>query len=125
MDPELPVLDREQADMLMVGEDEEEVRELAAELLGLFLSESEEAFAELEDLCRANERALLRQKAHFVAGSAGNLGLSRLNAFLRGIECAIDEGRLKELSGCPAAIREELGQACETFRREFGVPEPG
>jgi len=114
-------MDREQIDMLLMVDDDEDPTSLVRELFTLFREESDEKLAGLSAVCNANDAASLRKIVHFVAGSAGNLGLSRLSAFYRAIECAIDEGKLTDLTHCEAPILREYENACEAFCRELKV----
>ena len=65
--------------------------------------------------------AQLRNVVHFIAGSAGNLGLARLAAFYRAIEFALDEKRLTDLSSVEAPIRREFECARDAFRDNFNL----
>lgn len=56
---------------------------------------------------------------HFVAGSAGNLGLARLASFYRAIEHAIESGQLTELFTAAEPIRSEFESASVAFWAEF------
>ncbi len=121
-DPELPVLEREQLEMLlMVDEDEEEGLALVREIFGLFQTESADRLFELDMVCQRNDLDALRKIVHFVAGSAGNLGLARMCGFYRGIEQAIDTGTLTDLGSCAEPIRVEFKNGCEVFKKEFGL----
>ncbi len=118
-DESLPLMDREQIDMLIMGDEGDEDMTLASELFDLFACESAAKLEALPEVCAAGDGPQLRNIVHFVAGSAGNLGLARLAAFYRAIEYAIDEGRLTDLSNCEAPIRSEFDAAREAFRADF------
>jgi HPt (histidine-containing phosphotransfer) domain-containing protein len=121
-DQTTPVMDREQIDMLlMVDDNEEDSTALVRELFDLFQGESAEKLESLDEVCAANDGDELRQLVHFVAGSAGNLGIARLSVFYRGVEQAIDEGRLTDLSGCAAPIRTAFEDGCKAFGAEFVI----
>lgn len=120
-DHTLPVMDREQIDMLMMVDDDEDPTALVRELFELFQQESTEKLNTLEAACAANNAQDLRKIVHFIAGSAGNLGLARLCGFYRGVEQGIETGRLPELSHCAAPIRDAFDGACAAFRDEFSV----
>jgi HPt (histidine-containing phosphotransfer) domain-containing protein len=120
-DAELPVMDREQIDMLLMVDDGEDSTSLVRELFQLFNSESAGKLDNLDVVCQANDLTGLRRIVHFIAGSAGNLGMARLCAFYRGIECAIDENRLTDISNCADVVRTEFKNACEAFIQEFGL----
>jgi len=119
LEPGLPVMDREQIDMLLMVDDGEDPTALVRELFHLFVAESEEKLAGVSEVCAANDLPELRKIVHFVAGSAGNLGLVRLCRFYREIEHAIDDGRLKTIANCERPIRSEFVKAVEAFRVEF------
>lgn len=121
-DQATPVMDREQIDMLlMVDEGDDDSMALVRELFDLFQGESAEKLKSLDGICAANDCAELRKVVHFVAGSAGNLGLAQLSLFYRGVEQAIDEGTLTDLSQCPPPIHAAFLSACEAFSSEFGL----
>ena len=121
-DPELPILERQQLEMLlMLDEDEEEGLALVREIFGLFQTESSERLIQLDEVCQRNDLDALRKMVHFVAGSAGNLGMSRMCGFYRGIEQAIDTGTLTQLENCAAPIRVEFKYGCEVFKEAFGL----
>lgn len=118
---DLPVMDREQIDMLLMLDDDDDSSQLVRELFVLFKDESAEKLKALESVCDSGDADTLRKIVHFVAGSAGNLGLTRLSQFYRALEAAIDTGALTDLSQCAAPIRSEFVDACEAFRKEMCV----
>ena len=122
-DTESPVLDREQIDTLLMADDDAESKALLRQLYDLFREEGEEKLEGLDAACSANDLAALRKIVHFVAGSAGNLGLVRLSRFYRGVEHAIDNGTLTDASACEVPLRQEFDTACASFRREMGLDE--
>ncbi|MDQ8193092.1 Hpt domain-containing protein [Coraliomargarita sp. SDUM461004] len=115
------VLDREQVDMLFMCDEGEEDQELARELFGLFVSESEAKLAALSQVCAQGDRAHLSNIVHFIAGSAGNLGLARLAAFYRGVEHAIDDEKLTDISDIEPALRGEFELACDAFLTGYNL----
>jgi HPt (histidine-containing phosphotransfer) domain-containing protein len=121
-DRSIPVMDREQIDMLlMVDDGEDDSTALVRELFDLFQGESADKLKDLDTVCAANDTEELRRMVHFIAGSAGNLGLARLSRFYREVEQAIDESRLTELSSCAKPIRTAFEEACAAFGAEFGI----
>lgn len=116
-----PVMDREQIDMLLMTDDEEETSSLALELFGLFKTESDVKIAQLEQVCRERDGDALRRLVHFISGSAGNLGLMRLNAFYRGIEQAVDDGVLEDYEACARLIPQEYELGCKEFSQTLGL----
>lgn len=120
-DTESPVMDREQIDMLLMGDEDDVESSLARELFELFVTESAEKLDALPEVCAQGDALKLRNIVHFIAGSAGNLGLARLAAFYRAIERAIDEGALTEISDCEPPIRQEFEYAREAFRANFNL----
>lgn len=120
-DTSAPVMDREQTDMLLISEDEEESDSLAHELFALYETETSQRLAGLFQICCERDSDELRKLVHFIAGSAGNLGLARLSAFCRGIEHAIDEGALEDYEACAELIPREFKLSCEKFSKELGL----
>jgi HPt (histidine-containing phosphotransfer) domain-containing protein len=122
-DESSPLMDREHIDMLLMGGEDsvEEDNALTRELFLLFSNESEAKLETLTDICASGDLRQLRNAVHFIAGSAGNLGLCRLLAFYRAIERAIDEGDLTDISECEPAIRREFEIGRDAFRSEFNL----
>ena len=121
-DQSIPVMDREQIDMLlMVDDGEDDSTALVRELFELFQGESADKLKSLDSVCAANDADELRKIVHFIAGSAGNLGLAYLSGFYRGVEQAVDEGRLTELSLCAEPIRTAFEDASKAFGAEFEI----
>ncbi len=112
-------MDRDHIDMILMVDEGEDPNSLIVELFDLFTGESSRKLQTLDAVCEVNDVLELRDMLHFVAGSAGNLGLARLCAFYRGIEQAIEEEELTRVSGCASLIRAEYELACEAFRQAF------
>jgi len=119
-----PIMDSEQIDMLLMAEDGDEASSLASELFVLYYNESMEKLKSLPGICEKRDAEALQRLVHFIAGSAGNLGLMRLSAFYRGIEQAIDAGELEDYDACAVAIPQEFQLSCQSFRERFGLKEP-
>lgn len=117
----VPVMDREQIDMLLMAEDEEVSTSLARELFDLYAAESKEKLSELNQICQDEDSDALRKLVHFIAGSAGNLGLARLSSFYRGIERAIDAGELEDFDACARLIPQEFELSCKSFVETLGL----
>ena len=120
-DGNCPIMDREQIDMLLMNDEDDMDTELAGELFELFESESMAKLDALPKVCEQGDALALRNIVHFIAGSAGNLGLARLAAFYRGIERALDEESLTDLSACEQPIRLEFECARDALRAEFNL----
>ncbi len=114
-------MDREQIDMLIMGDEGDVDTDLASELFELFQTESTAKLDALTEVCAQGDALALRNIVHFIAGSAGNLGLARLSAFYRGIESAIDSKALTDLSACEEPVRLEFFCARDAFRTEFNL----
>ncbi|ADE53268.1 Hpt domain-containing protein [Coraliomargarita akajimensis] len=118
-DPNLPVIDREQFEMLVMPDEGDEGLELIRDIFGIFTREGDDKLEQLDAVCAANDLTELRKLVHFIAGSAGNLGLSRLCAFYRAIEHAIDNEQVRDVSGFADAVRSEYALACEAYKAEL------
>lgn len=118
-----PLVDREQLDSLLVLSDVEDAAQLAAEFFSLFQSESERRFADLDGACDSNDITLFRKIIHFVAGSAGNIGLNGLMELYRMVEKDIDSQNISDVSEAAQAVRALYEKSCEAFKSEFGEPE--
>lgn len=120
-DEQALVMDREQIDMLIMSDEGDADTSLARELFELFATESAAKLDGLSEICASGNLEKLRDTVHFVAGSAGNLGLARLALFYRGIEQAIDEGALTDISGVEGVVLNEFDVAREAFRADFDL----
>lgn len=120
-DREAPLVDSEQIDMLFGDPETGLDTTLMRELFELFQTELTSKLDTLTDLCAKGDVDALRQVVHFIAGSAGNLGLARLCAFCRGIEGAIDDRSLVSIADCEKPIREAFAESCEAFRQELDI----
>lgn len=118
-DASLPVIDREQLEMLLMADEGEDAKGLVREIYQIFRDESDEKLTKLEAISAANDHLELRNLVHFIAGSAGNLGMLRLHAFYRGIEESIDTQKLNEVAPLVDAIRSEYTNACEAFEQDL------
>lgn len=120
VDTNEPIVNREQIEMLQMVDDEDGSGEgsLVAELFALFQEEAKEALGKLPAICAQNNLAELRKIVHFVAGSAGNIGLHRLNHYYRNIEETIDTGKLQDLSGADAPILEAYEASVDYMRKQ-------
>ncbi|MEM7789812.1 MAG: Hpt domain-containing protein [Verrucomicrobiota bacterium] len=119
-DTSLPIIDLEQLEMLvLVDEDDDDSHALVRELYDLFRSESKGKLDGLASACQSGDAPAVRKIIHFVAGSAGNLGLARLCAFYRGIEKAIDLETISDLHLLIGPAVEEFELACEAFSASF------
>lgn len=114
-DTTAPVVDREHIDMLLGAEGEEDSGALAHELYELYVTDGMEKLGNLERICRERDSAELRKLLHFIAGSAGNLGLMRMSLFCRGIEKAIHEGVLDDYEACAKLLPQEFDMSCQGF----------
>lgn len=118
-DQDLPILDRAQFEMLVMGENVSEGLELAREIFSIFAEESAAKLAELDSVCASNDLARMRYIVHFIAGSAGNLGLARLCGFYRGIEQALDHQQIDSILDFAEPIRAEYEVAHTAYEQEL------
>lgn len=118
-DTDLSVIDRDQLEMLLMADEGEDAHALVTEIFEIFKAEGREKLQNLEVVCQTKSLAELRTMLHFVAGSAGNLGLLRLHGFFRGIELAIESGRFDPPENCASIIRAEFDAACLAFGQEL------
>lgn len=114
-DRSAPLVDREHLDMLFTLDEDENSSAFAQELLALYRTEALEKLAGLERICRDRDAVALKKLVHFIAGSAGNLGLIRVSVFCRGIEEAIREGVLQDYEACAKLIPYEFELSCQAF----------
>lgn len=81
----VPLIDREQFDMLVLtGEDD--AANMLAELLDLFTAEAEPKFVDLAQAAAKMDRIPCNRIAHALAGASANLGCLRLSKLCREYE---------------------------------------
>lgn len=119
-DSDAPLVDREQLDMLLMLDEDDNSSALVKELYVLYRTEAIEKLVELERICRECDAAALKKLVHFIAGSAGNLGLIRISVFCRGIEQAIRDGVLEDYEACAKWIPHEFELSCRALEDFLG-----
>ena len=120
-DETCPIMDREQIDTLILGDEGNADTALARELFDLFVNESAAKLEALPAACAQGDLLELRNIVHFIVGSACHLGLVRLAAFYRAIERAVDEQQLTDITEVAAPILREFELAREAFRADFNL----
>jgi HPt (histidine-containing phosphotransfer) domain-containing protein len=119
-DASVEVVDQEQLELLTMAA-EEAGPEFWEDIIGTFESEIGPRFGLIEQACASGDATNLRKSIHFIAGSAANLGLSRLSALCRNIENAIDAGRFEDYEACAEAVRWEYDNALEAVRKSLAA----
>lgn len=76
-DTSLPLIDKDHLE-LIVGPDIEGAKELLEDLVALYTEENEPHLEELGESIAGNDTEACIKHSHFIAGSSGNMGLSRL-----------------------------------------------
>lgn len=117
-DRETPLIDRERVDSLFMDDDG---LDFAKRLLDLFIKECRPKLDDVPSVCEQNDLSGFRYIVHFIGGSAGSLGFSRMCALYRGIEEAIDAGSLEDLSQCGAPVLEEFEIGIAAFRADLNL----
>ena len=120
-DETCPIMDRNQIDTLILGDEGNTDMTLLRELFDLFVNESATKLEALPAVCAQGDVQQLRSIVHFIDGSACHLGLVRLAAFYRAIERAVDEQQLTDITEVAAPIRREFELAREAFRADFNL----
>ena len=118
-DESCPIMDRNQIDTLILGDESNVDNTLVRELFDLFVNEGAAKLEALPTVCARGDLLELRNIVHFIVGSACHLGLVRLAAFYRAIERAVDEQRLIDITEVEMPIRREFELAREAFRADF------
>lgn len=116
----LPIVDREQFDMLvMTGEDA--AAELIQELLDLFRQESAPRVDLLRQALSAKDTQSIVKHAHSIAGASGNLGAYRLSQLCRQLEVEARQGFSPAVLLIGAHVRTEFDRAIRTFDEEIAA----
>jgi two-component system sensor histidine kinase/response regulator len=102
----LPVIDRARLDKVCMGKPE-----MAREFIGLLIEEVAPIISALPALLSAADNAAVRQGAHTVRGTAGNVGAAQLEAAALLLERTAAEGGAREalaeqLEGLAGALAE-------------------
>ena len=118
-DETCPILDRDQIDTLILGDEANADTTLVRELFDLFVNEGATKLEALPAVCAQDDVQELRSIVHFIVGSACHLGLVRLTAFYRAIERAIDEQQLIDITEVEGPILREFELAREAIRADF------
>lgn len=113
---ETPVTDVEQVELLTMAA-EEAGQEFWDDLIRTFETEVAPRFSEIRDTAQTKDAQGLRRIAHFVAGSAANMGLLRLSTLCRNIEREIDDQRFKAWEDVMPQVQREYEAALEAIRR--------
>ena len=117
---EIPVLDREQFDMLVeTGEDE--AAEMLGDLVSLFEEESGSQLQALMATAKQGDRERVARFAHALAGAAGNLGGLRLAQAARFVENHVQSFSADELNQAVVRIRELYDMTIQVFKREIAA----
>ena len=118
-DETCPILDLDQIDTLILGDEANADTTLVRELFDLFVNEGATKLEALPAVCAQDDVQELRSIVHFIVGSACHLGLVRLTAFYRAIERAIDEQQLIDITEVEGPILREFELAREAIRADF------
>ena len=120
-DETCPIMDRNQIDTLILGNESNADTTLVRELFELFVNEGATKLEALPTVCAQGDVQELRSIVPFIVGSACHLGLVRLSAFYRAIERAVDEQQLTDITEVEAPILREFELAREAFRADFNL----
>ena len=115
------IMDREQIDTLILGDEGNSDTTLVRELFELFENEGAAKLEALPAVCAQGDLLELRNIVHFIVGSACHLGLVRLAAFYRAIERAVDEEQLTDITEVAAPILREFELVRDAFREDFNL----
>ena len=118
-DETCPIMDRNQIDTLILGDEGNADTTLVRELFDLFVNEGATKLEALPTVCAQGDVQELRSIVHFIVGSACRL--VRLAAFYRAIERAVDEQQLTDITEVEAPIRREFELARDAFRADFNL----
>lgn len=115
---EIPLIDREQFDMLVeTGEDE--AAEMIRELLDLFTGEAGPKLEELVLAAAADDRQRCIRISHAVAGASANLGGQRLSTYARAYENAAASMSVDDLTAGANRIQEYYIITLEAMESEL------
>ena len=115
-DTSLPLIDQEHIE-LIVGPDLEGAKDLLEDLIALYTEENEPHLDDLSQVIADNDIEACIKHIHFVAGSSGNMGLSRLCRLCRSLETALRDNSLTPGSEIHTAIQELYTTSVAEFRK--------
>jgi HPt (histidine-containing phosphotransfer) domain-containing protein len=95
--------------------------ELMRELLGIFVTQSDELGRALQEAIAAADTDAVRRHAHKWAGSCASCGLPALTDALRALEHAAEAGCVADCAGLWAEARRRARTAAAALRAATGV----
>lgn len=116
LESNLPLVDAEQFEILFDLSSNDIGMNEIGRIFELFYVESVAKLEGLERVCETNDLDRLREMLHFVAGSAGNLGLVRLHQMLRDTEVELRTGELTDIRLYAASIRYLFDKSVAAYR---------
>ncbi len=87
------------------------------EIVDLYLSQSRDLMAALEDALRAGEAKRVQQVAHKLLGSSSSCGMAAVVPSLREIEGLARDGRVAEGTALLAEAKRQHGRICQALAR--------
>ena len=109
IDTSLPIINKEHLE-LIVGPEIDETKELLDDLVALYIEENAPKIKDLAGAISQNDTEACIRHIHFIAGSSGNMGLSRLCKLCRSLESALRDNSLfpdKEMQTAIKGLHDE------------------
>ncbi|GEM_PF-6524679 len=117
----MPLVDVEQLNSLLMLSDDEPDISLAKELFDLFQEESGRRLAELDSVCLGNDVGQFCKILHFLAGSAGNIGMNRLMDLFHAVERDIEAKKIQDIRDAGPEVFRLYEASCSKFKTVFCI----
>ncbi len=114
--PDIPVIDLQAVENLRSlnpGDNDEFLREL----VGIYLEDTPQRIAELDNSLAAGDSATFVRAAHSIKGSSANLGASALRGVAERLETQARSEGLGSVTGLVALVKSEFARTQQEFAK--------
>lgn len=116
----LSPLDEEQI-LMLASVDEDESMSLLKSLIETFVSDNEHRFESIAEACAQKNMEILRQHTHFICGSTGNLGMTRVATLCRQAEKAMMDGNFQAFDTFSQQLKAEYALGMASLKARVGL----
>lgn len=113
-------LDEEQI-LMLASVDEDESMSLVKSLIETFIKDNENRFDSITEACQQKNIDMLRQHTHFICGSTGNLGMTRVATLCRQAEKAMMDGNFDAFDTFSQQLKSEYLLGMASLKTRVGL----